>query len=93
MRKDDFTIFRMQYKIILPKNYDMDIIRKRVQDNGNKTDGFPDLLFKAYLMTETDENGNFILSTIRKYHTRLSARINLLNININKSAKLLSHSY
>ncbi|WP_207637861.1 DUF4865 family protein [Enterocloster clostridioformis] len=24
---------------------------KRVQDNGNKTDGFQDLLFKAYLIS------------------------------------------
>ncbi|NRD77752.1 DUF4865 family protein [Bacillus sp. BRMEA1] len=48
----------MQYKVILPKDYDMEIIRKRVQENGHKTDGFPDLLFKAYLMTEEEKNGN-----------------------------------
>ena len=36
----------MQYKISLPDDYDMRIIQKRVQDNGNKTDGFQDLLFK-----------------------------------------------
>jgi len=29
-----------QYKIVLPSNYDMDIIRQRVKDNGYKTDGF-----------------------------------------------------
>jgi hypothetical protein len=48
----------MQYKVILPKDYDMEIIRKRVQDNGHKTDGFPGLHFKAYLITEAEENGN-----------------------------------
>ncbi|MED1203277.1 DUF4865 family protein [Heyndrickxia acidicola] len=51
-------MIEMQYKIILPRNYDMDIIRKRVQDNGHKTDGFPGLLFKAYLITEANKNGN-----------------------------------
>lgn len=48
----------MQYKVILPKDYDMGIIRKRVQDNGHKTDGFPGLNFKAYLITEAEKNGN-----------------------------------
>lgn len=43
----------MQYKITLPNDYDMTIIRKRVRENGGKTDGFPDLLFKAYLIIDT----------------------------------------
>lgn len=42
----------MQYKIVFPADYDMEKIRKRVKDNGHKTDGFKDLLFKAYLITE-----------------------------------------
>ncbi|EPM6849814.1 DUF4865 family protein [Enterococcus faecalis] len=42
----------MQYKIVLPADYDMRIIKERVHDNGHKTDGFKNLLFKAYLMTE-----------------------------------------
>lgn len=42
----------MQYKINLPSDYDMNIIKKRIKDNGHKTDGFPDLIFKAYLITE-----------------------------------------
>ena len=41
----------MQYKIMLPDDYDMNIIRQRVADNGIKTDGFQDLRFKAYLIT------------------------------------------
>lgn len=42
----------MQYKISLPDDYDMDAIRRRVDNNGFKTDGFPDLSFKAYLIGE-----------------------------------------
>ena len=34
----------MQYKITLPNDYDMTIIRERVENNGFKTDGFQDLL-------------------------------------------------
>ncbi|WP_341518053.1 DUF4865 family protein [Bacillus paramobilis] len=49
----------MQYKVILPKDYDMEIIKKRVKDNGYKTDGFQELNFKAYLITETGKDGNF----------------------------------
>jgi len=47
-----------QYKIVLPSNYDMDIIRKRVKDNGYKTDGFYGLKFKLYLITEKGKHGN-----------------------------------
>ena len=36
----------MQYKVKLLDNFDMNIIRKRVIDNGRKTD----LIFKAYLI-------------------------------------------
>lgn len=42
----------MQYKVGLPADYDMEIIKKRVRTSGHKTDGFKDLLFKAYLITE-----------------------------------------
>ncbi|WP_237981361.1 DUF4865 family protein [Bacillus thuringiensis] len=49
----------MQYKVILPKDYDMEIIKKRVKDNGHKTDGFQELNFKAYLITEAGKDGNF----------------------------------
>ncbi|PFM66850.1 DUF4865 domain-containing protein [Bacillus cereus] len=50
----------MQYKIILPKDYDMGIIRQRVKNNGYKTDDFQDLNFKAYLITEAGENENLL---------------------------------
>lgn len=42
----------MQYKVTLPDDYDMSLIRKRVQKNGAKTDNFSGLLFKAYLISE-----------------------------------------
>lgn len=42
----------MQYKITLSNDYDMDIIRDRVTKNGNKTDGFDQLVFKAYLIAD-----------------------------------------
>ena len=45
-----------QYKIILPSDYDMDIIKDRVKNNGYKTDGFEDLKFKLYLITEKGTN-------------------------------------
>ena len=48
-----------QYKIVLPGNYDMDIIRQRVKDNGYKTDGFYGLKFKLYLITEKGIHHNF----------------------------------
>ena len=47
-----------QYKITLPSDYDMEIIRERVRNNGHKTDGFEDLKFKLYLITEKGCNGN-----------------------------------
>ncbi|WP_297517300.1 DUF4865 family protein [uncultured Clostridium sp.] len=43
----------MQYKITLPNDYDMNLLRKRVHQNGKKTDGFTDLLMKAYLIIDT----------------------------------------
>lgn len=46
----------MQYKVKLPDDYDMNIIRKRVTDNGRKTDGFQDLFFKAYLIAVKDNH-------------------------------------
>lgn len=45
----------MQYTVTLPTDYDMQIIRKRVADNGNKTDYFSGLLFKAYFITEREQ--------------------------------------
>lgn len=48
----------MQYKINLPADYDMEIIRKRVRDSGEKTDGFTGLEMKAYLIAEKAKYNN-----------------------------------
>lgn len=48
----------MQYAIDLPADYDMEIIRRRVRENGHKTDGFHDLEMKAYLIAEKGKYGN-----------------------------------
>ena len=39
----------MQYSFTLPADYDMSIIDRRIRDKGTFTDGFPHLVFKAYL--------------------------------------------
>lgn len=47
----------MQYRIHLPNDYDIQIIRKRVKENGHGTDGFTGLLFKCYLIQENRVDG------------------------------------
>lgn len=42
----------MQYRIALPADYDMGIIRQRIAERGHLTDGFPRLAFKAYLYAD-----------------------------------------
>lgn len=49
----------MQYNIVLPSDYDMEIIKKRTQHNGHKTDGFLDLKMKAYLIAEKNKYNNY----------------------------------
>lgn len=39
----------MQYNLVLPADYDMSIIDRRIAERGHLTDGFPGLAFKAYL--------------------------------------------
>ena len=39
----------MQYRFPLPADYDMGIIDRRIAEKGRLMDGFPGLLFKAYL--------------------------------------------
>jgi hypothetical protein len=39
----------MHYRFPLPADYDMGIIDRRIAEKGHLTDGFPGLLFKAYL--------------------------------------------
>jgi hypothetical protein len=58
-RKNDGgkTMIGMQYKITLPSDYNMEIIKTRVKENGNKTDGFRGLLFKCYLIQQKNVDG------------------------------------
>jgi hypothetical protein len=42
----------MQYELTLPADYDMAIIRRRVATRGHRTDDFPGLGLKAYLIRE-----------------------------------------
>ncbi|MFE4680531.1 DUF4865 family protein [Streptomyces sp. NPDC056721] len=48
----------MQYEITLPADYDMGIIRKRVETRGHLLDAFPGLGLKAYLMRERGVAGS-----------------------------------
>jgi hypothetical protein len=41
----------MQYSFVLPADYDMSIIDRRIAEKGRFTDGLPGLVFKAYLST------------------------------------------
>lgn len=47
----------LQYRITLPADYNMELIRERVMLNGYKTDKFDGLLYKFYLMAEKAEGG------------------------------------
>ncbi|HEV3357524.1 MAG TPA: DUF4865 family protein [Pseudonocardiaceae bacterium] len=51
-------MYAMQYELTLPADYDMEIIRKRVADRGSRTDGFPGLGVKAYLIRERGVDGS-----------------------------------
>ncbi|MFF3491916.1 DUF4865 family protein [Streptomyces sp. NPDC002795] len=48
----------MQYEITLPADYDMGIIRRRVETKGHLLDDFPGLGAKAYLMRERGVDGS-----------------------------------
>lgn len=42
----------MQYRIDFEMDFDINKIKERVKNNGHKTDGFSDLIFKLYLINE-----------------------------------------
>lgn len=48
----------MQYNFTLPADYDMSIIERRIRDKGPMLDGFPGLIFKAYLSARRDDNAH-----------------------------------
>lgn len=45
-------MYAMQYEITLPADYDMEIVRRRVETRGRALDEFPGLGLKAYLIRE-----------------------------------------
>lgn len=47
----------MQYSFVLPADYNMSIIDRRIADKGHLTDGLPGLIFKAYLSARKEEWG------------------------------------
>ena len=48
----------MQYSFVLPADYDMAIIDRRIAERGHMTDAFPGLLFKAYLSADKGEGSD-----------------------------------
>ncbi|NYI04492.1 DUF4865 family protein [Allostreptomyces psammosilenae] len=51
-------MYAMQYEITLPADYDMGVIRHRVATRGHRTDAFPGLGMKAYLLRERGVAGS-----------------------------------
>lgn len=47
----------MQYSFVLPADYDMTIIDRRIRDKGPMLDGFPHLRFKAYVSARQRDDG------------------------------------
>lgn len=45
-------MYAMQYGFLLPADYDMSIIHRRITERGHRTDGLAGLRFKAYLAAE-----------------------------------------
>ncbi len=45
----------MQYGFVLPADYDMGIVHRRIAERGHRTDALPGLLFKAYLVAEKND--------------------------------------
>ncbi len=45
----------MQYSLVLPADYDMGIIDRRIAERGHLTDGFPGLAFKAYMQARKQD--------------------------------------
>lgn len=47
----------MQYSFVLPADYDMAVIDRRIREKGPLLDGFPRLRFKAYLAARKQDAG------------------------------------
>ncbi|OIQ77409.1 hypothetical protein GALL_409020 [mine drainage metagenome] len=58
MDETEDRMLAMQYSFTLPADYDMSIIRRRIETKGHLTDGFPQLVFKAFLHAGRDSQRN-----------------------------------
>jgi hypothetical protein len=58
-------VIAMQYSFVLPADYDMSIVERRIRDKGPMLDRFPLLRFKAYL--SASKNGGDVVSTENLY--------------------------
>jgi hypothetical protein len=69
----------MHYRFPLPADYDMAIIDRRIAEKGHLTDGFPGLLFKAYLSARKAGMGHdnayapfYVWNTVEGMHAFLN---------------------
>lgn len=53
-RSGESKMIAMQYKIVLPADYPMEKIEARIREKGYLLDGYPGLVFKAYLYSRKD---------------------------------------
>jgi hypothetical protein len=69
----------MHYRFLLPADYDMATIDRRIAEKGRLTDGFPGLLFKAYLSARKAGTGQdnayapfYVWNTVEGMHAFLN---------------------
>jgi len=60
----------MQYCFSLPADYDMAIVRRRISDNGHRMNGFPKLVFKAFLHA----SASALSTNIHRFRKMVSSR-------------------
>lgn len=58
----------MQYSFVLPADYDMGIIDRRIAGRGHMTDAFPGLLFKAYLSARKGDGSDNLYAPFYLWH-------------------------
>ncbi len=69
-------MYAMQYEITLPADYDMTIIRRRVETRGHLLDAFDGLGLKAYLIRERGVDGSPVNQYAPFYLWRSTAGMN-----------------
>jgi Domain of unknown function (DUF4865) len=80
-------MFAMQYEVNLPADYDMGIVRHRVETRGSTLDAFPGLGLMAYMIREGGKAGSQIdqygpcgaaVRSWPMHYSELSARVVVL---------------